>query len=71
MKNFMEATNFKKATLTYLASTLPERYFEDLRKIFISMDLNGDGKIDSFEFKSALTSVGLEFSKEDIDKLIN
>lgn len=51
MKQFMGAANFKRATLTYLASKLPEKNLEDLRKIFIQMDLNGDGRIEMDEFK--------------------
>lgn len=54
MKNFMDAVNFKKATLTYLAAKLPEKNIEDLREMFIKIDDNGDGRITSEEFKSAL-----------------
>ena len=35
MKKFIEAANLKKATLIYLAAKLPERDFEELRKLFI------------------------------------
>ena len=35
MKNFIGAAKFKKATLTYLASKLPENCIEDLRSAFI------------------------------------
>jgi len=31
MKSFIDAVNFKKATLTYMASKLPEKSYEDLR----------------------------------------
>jgi Ca2+-binding EF-hand superfamily protein len=34
----------------YLASRLPEKYFEDLRRTFIMIDANGDGKIEEKEF---------------------
>lgn len=50
MKNFMEAVNFKKATLIYLAAKLPEGCIEELRKLFILIDSNGDGRITSDEF---------------------
>lgn len=46
MKNFVSATSFKKTALMYLASRLPEKYFEDLRRTFIMIDSNGDGKIE-------------------------
>ena len=50
MRKFMEAVSFKKATLIYMASRLPEKNIEELRRLFISIDLNGDGKITSDEF---------------------
>ena len=50
MKNFMEAVNFKKATLIILAAKLPEGCIEELRKLFILIDSNGDGRITSDEF---------------------
>jgi len=59
MKKFLEAANFKRATLTYLASKLPEKNLEDLRKIFIQIDANGDGKIETSEFKDAMDKVGM------------
>jgi calcium-dependent protein kinase len=54
MKNFMDAVNFKKATLTYLAAKLPEKNIEDLRQMFIKIDDNGDGRITGEEFRNAL-----------------
>ena len=50
MKNFIDAVNFKKATLIYLAAKLPEGYIEELRQLFIMVDLNGDGRITQDEF---------------------
>jgi hypothetical protein len=50
MKSFMEAVNFKKATLIILAAKLPEGCIEELRKLFILIDSNGDGRITSDEF---------------------
>ncbi len=45
MKNFIQASNLKKTTLTYLASKLPEESIDELRKMFIAFDTSGDGKI--------------------------
>ena len=45
MKSFLDASNLKKTTLTYLASKLPEKNIDELRKMFISLDLNGDGRL--------------------------
>lgn len=46
----MEASNMKKTILIYLAAKLPEKSLEDLRKLFIKVDSNGDGKITIDEF---------------------
>lgn len=54
MKNFINAANFKKATLIYLAAKLPEKDLEELRKLFIQVDKNGDGKITIDEFTISL-----------------
>ena len=54
MQSFMEAVNFKKATLIYLAAKLPEKFIEELRKLFILIDVNGDGRITSDEFSQAI-----------------
>lgn len=51
MQSFMEAVNFKKATLIYMAAKLPELCIEELRKLFILIDVNGDGRITSDEFQ--------------------
>jgi calcium-dependent protein kinase len=67
----MEAANFKKATLIYLAAKLPEKDLDELRKLFIAVDFNGDGRITTDEFVRALTSFGIKYSEEEIKKLMN
>jgi len=67
MINFSGAADLKKATLTYLASKLPEKYLDDLRKTFIFIDSNGDGRIERSEFKTALQRVGADFSETEIN----
>lgn len=71
MRNFVNASNFKKTTLMYLASRLPEKYFDDLRRTFIMIDENGDGKIEEKEFHSALIKVGAEFDKSEVKELMD
>jgi Ca2+-binding EF-hand superfamily protein len=66
MKHFMEAVSFKKATLIFLASKLPEKYLEELRQAFIQIDSNGDGRIERKEFKSALDRTGHQYSEVEI-----
>lgn len=38
---------------------------EDLRKIFIQIDTNGDGRIDVNEFHHALQNIGVNFTKDE------
>jgi calcium-dependent protein kinase len=72
MKLFVGANTFKKTTLMFLASKLPERFFEDLRKTFIQIDQNGDGKIEEEEFVKALSGVDdIEFSRDEIKELMH
>ena len=59
MKKFVEAANFKKATLIYLAAKLPEKDLEELRRLFITVDRNGDGRIMGDEFVVALHTFGI------------
>jgi Ca2+-binding EF-hand superfamily protein len=71
MRKFIEAANFKKATLIYLAFKMPEKDIEELRKLFISCDKNGDGKITIDEFGQALLNFGVEYSFAEIKELMN
>ena len=71
MKNFMDAVNFKKATLTYLAAKLPEKNIEDLRQMFIKIDDNGDGRITGEEFKIALMQIGMQFTEGEIQEFLS
>jgi Ca2+-binding EF-hand superfamily protein len=70
MKNFMEAVNFKKATLIYLAAKLPEGCIEELRKLFILVDLNGDGRITSDEFQQAIKKYDIDYTTSQMQDLI-
>ena len=66
MRKFIEAANFKKATLVYLASKLPEKNLDELRRLFIQIDTNGDGKITLDEFIKALEGYGLKYSEAEM-----
>ena len=70
MKTFMEAVNFKKATLIYLAAKLPEGCIEDLRTLFIKVDSNGDGRITSDEFQSAIKKYDIDYTSQQMQDLI-
>ncbi len=58
----MDAVNFKKATLIYLAAKLPESYVFDLRQLFIQMDVNGDGRITTDEFQNAIQKYKINYT---------
>ena len=62
----MDAVNFKKATLIFLASKIPEKNIDDLRNLFISIDKNGDGKITIDEFQLALKNHNMNFTPTEI-----
>ena len=67
MRKFVQAMKFKKATLIFLASKIPEKNIEEMRKLFIHMDVDGDGKITHDEFQRALKTYGLNFTPEEIE----
>ena len=54
---FMNAVNFKKTTLTFLASRIPEDQIENLRKAFIKIDKNGDGILTKEELVEGVSAV--------------
>lgn len=71
MRKFIEAAYFKKATLIYLASRLPEKDFEELRNLFIEIDLDGDGRIVVEEFVKSLITYGIKQTPEETNELVN
>lgn len=71
MKNFIEAANLKKAALVYIASKMPEKNIDELRKLFIQIDNDGDGKITIEEFRKALNSYGFEYTDAETQILLD
>jgi len=71
MRKFYDAANFKKATLIYLAAKLPEKDLDELRKLFIALDYNGDGKITLDEFSKALVNYGIGYQPEECRALMD
>ena len=54
IKQFKDGAQIRKLALTYMAAKLPESALEDLRASFISIDANGDGRLQEAEFKEAI-----------------
>ncbi len=71
MKEFVDASKFKKTALTYMAWKVPERQIEDLRNSFIKIDKNADGCIQADEFWAALEFQNMKASEEEIRTLIS
>lgn len=62
----MDNVHFKKTTLTFLASKIPENQIEALRDAFIKIDANGDGTITKDEMKAGVGQIkNCGLSEED------
>ena len=69
--DFMNSVNFKKTTLTFLASRIPEDQIESLRKAFIKIDKNGDGVLSKQELVEGVSQVpNCNIREEDWDLVI-
>lgn len=68
MKSYMENVNFKKATLTFLASRIPEEQIDSLRQAFIKLDKNGDGTLSLQELQNGASEVEkCQLRQEDLE----
>jgi calcium-dependent protein kinase len=71
MSNYIESQNFKRTTLTLIASRIPEDQIKALRDAFSSFDKNGDGKLTPQELKAGITKIpGCSMTEDDVDKLV-
>ena len=55
LKTFRSAQKVKKAVLTYLATQLSDKEIGPMKKLFLSLDKNGDGKLSQEEIKQGLS----------------
>jgi calcium-dependent protein kinase len=65
LKKFKSAERVKKVVLSYLATQLSEKEMEPIKKLFVALDKNGDGKLSMEEIESGLK--GKEHSKELVE----
>lgn len=57
MQNYMETINFKRTTLTLIASRIPEDQIKALRDAFSKFDKNGDGRLTLQELKEGVSKI--------------
>jgi Ca2+-binding EF-hand superfamily protein len=57
MKNYMDTINFKRTTLTLIASRIPEDQIKALRDAFGKFDKNGDGRLTLQELKDGVSQI--------------
>lgn len=71
MSSYIESQNFKRTTLTLIASRIPEDQIKALRDTFSQFDKNGDGKLTSQELKLGITKIpGCQMTEHDVDNLM-
>jgi Ca2+-binding EF-hand superfamily protein len=54
-----------------MAAKLPEQSIEDMRQTFITMDINGDGRIQHEEFRNAIKSSGVNMNEDELKNIIS
>lgn len=71
MSSYIDSQNFKRTTLTLIASRIPEDQIKALRDTFSQFDKNGDGKLTAMELKAGISKIpGCTMTEEDVDNLM-
>lgn len=72
MQSYMDTVNFKRTTLTFIASRIPEDQITQLREVFTKFDTNGDGKLSIEELKEGIQNApNCQLSINDVDKILD
>lgn len=73
MRGYIETINFKRTTLTLIASRIPEDQIKALREAFGKFDKNGDGRLTIAELKEGVKLVkgGVGLSDDDLEKAMS
>lgn len=67
MRNYIDSVNFKRTTLTLIASRIPEDQIKALREAFSKFDTDGDGKLTLKELKAGVKHIkGCRLTKDDV-----
>jgi calcium-dependent protein kinase len=71
MSSYIDSQNFKRTTLTLIASRIPEDQIKALRDTFSQFDKNGDGKLTAMELKAGISKIpGCTMTEDDVDNLM-
>lgn len=70
MKDFIQCNKLKRLALKLIAAQLPEEETEGLRRIFKSIDADGNGTLTQDELKSALKRKGASVKELELFKLM-
>lgn len=72
MRNYIDSVNFKRTTLTLIASRIPEDQIKALREAFSKFDRNGDGKLTLEELFEGVKQIkGCSLTNEDIENAMS
>jgi calcium-dependent protein kinase len=70
LRSFKANNRLKKAALQVIAQQLPDAEIENLKKIFMSIDKNGDGQLTVQEMVEGLHKSGLQTIPEELTELM-
>lgn len=70
LMNYVGHDKFKRAVYTMLTTELSEQQTQELRKLFMALDVTGDGVLTPKEIMDGMLHVGLDMSKEELAKLV-
>lgn len=69
MRNYIDSVNFKRTTLTLIASRIPEDQIKALRDAFGKFDTDGDGKLTIKELKAGVQLIKeCTLTENDVDQ---
>ena len=72
MRSYIDSLNFKRRTLTLIASRIPEDQIKALRDAFSKFDKNGDGKLTIEELKVGIRNIkGCTLTETDVENAMN
>jgi len=71
MKSFRAHNRLKKAALHIIANQMDESEIKELRRMFTSLDANGDGRLTTNEMREGIAKAGLKEIPADLQQTID